>query len=239
MKTVYWAAWDQKDMLDEMFLGYSDPINVLHDLQSNINKENKMDNFLNCPAFTSQHKNTFLFNSPTCVDVSFIDNYVRNNLPTHVPFNERTFVYKQPSLLKSKTIRVAANWIFFCEEKLEMESMHPYMHKTPISDYGFYVPGGFDISQWFRPLEFAFQMWEDCDNFKVNFNDPLMYVRFNTSEKIQLKKFMLTPELFNMSMSCVRLKSYVRQRNLQKLYDIFTGTRLHTKILQEIKKNIM
>jgi hypothetical protein len=70
VKTVYWAAWDQKDMLDEMFLGYSDPVNVLQDLQSNMNKENKMDNFLNCPAFTNQYKNAFLFTSPTNIDVS-------------------------------------------------------------------------------------------------------------------------------------------------------------------------
>lgn len=239
MKTVYWAAWDQKDMLDEMFLGYSDPINVLQDLQSNINKDNKMDNFLNCPAFTSMHKNTFMFKSPTNIDVSFKGEYIKNNMSEHTPFNERTFVYKAPSLLGACTVRAAANWIFFCEEDLEIESMHPFMHNTPISQQGFYVPGGFNISQWFRPLEFAFQMWEGCEDFKINYNDPLIYVRFNTSERVVLKKFNLTDELHSMSMKCVRLKSYVRQRNLQKLYDIFTESKMHKQIAKEIKKNLM
>lgn len=239
MKTVYWAAWDQKDMLNEMFLGYSDPVNVLQDLQSNMNKKNKMDNFLNCPAFTNQYKNTFLFSSPTNIDVSLNNQYVRNNIPPHIPFNERTFVYKQPSLLNSQTVKAAANWIFFCEDSLVMESMHPFMHNTPVSKYGFYVPGGFDISQWFRPLEYAFQMWEGCNDFKISQNDPLMYIRFNTLEKVELKKFYLTPELFDLSMSCVRLKSYWRQRNLGKLYDIFTRSKIQKKIIEEIKKNLM
>ena len=120
-----------------------------------------------------------------------------------------------------------------------MESMHPFMHNTPVSKYGFYVPGGFDISQWFRPLEYAFQMWENCNDFKISQNDPLMYVRFNTLEKVELKKFYLTPELFDLSMSCVRIKSYWRQRNLGKLYDIFTQSKIQKKIIEEIKKNLM
>jgi|TARA_R110002124_G_scaffold199059_5_gene365881 hypothetical protein len=239
MKTVYWAAWDNKDMLDEMFLGYSNPVNVLHDLQSNINKENKMDNFLNCPAFSNQYKNTFMLKSPTTIDVTFKDNYIRNNLPEHIPFNQKSFIYKQPSLVGAKTIKAAANWIFFSEDNLVMETMHPSMHNTPVSEYGYYVPGGFNISQWFRPIEYAFQMWEGCEKFKVNHNDPMMYVRFNTTERIELKKFTLSPKLFDMSMSCVRLKTYVRQRNLQKLYDIFTESKMRSQILKEIKENLM
>ena len=239
MKTVYWAPWDQKDMLDEMFLGYSEPVNVLQQLQSKINKENKMDNFLSCPAFKNVHKNTFMLKSPTNIDVTFTDKYIKNNIPSHIPFNERTLVYKQPTLLGARTVRAAANWIFFCEESLEMESMHPFMHNTPVSNQGFYVPGAFNISQWFRPLEYAFQMWEGCDYFKINYEDPLMYVRFNTLEKVELKKFDLTPELLSMSMKCVRLKSYVRQRNLQKLYNIFTESKMHKQILKEIKTNLM
>ena len=89
MKTVYWAPWDFKEMYSEMFLGYTDPINVFNDLNKKINKENKMDNFLNCPAFVNISKNTFMFTSPTNVDLTFIDGHIRNNFPEHVPFNQK------------------------------------------------------------------------------------------------------------------------------------------------------
>ena len=62
MKTIYWAPWGHpSNELAERFLSYSDPVNVLQDLQSSINKENKSDNFLNCPAFVNQYKNAYLF----------------------------------------------------------------------------------------------------------------------------------------------------------------------------------
>jgi len=239
MKTVYWAPWDFKDMYTEMFLAYSDPVNVFHDLSKKINKENKMDNFLNCPAFVNVSKNTFMFTSPTNVDLTFLDDRIRNNMSEHIPFNQKTFIYKSPSLLNARTVRLAANWIFFSEDDLFIESMHPYMHETSVTNYGFYVPGSFNISKWFRQLEYAFQMKEGCNEFKVSQGDPLLYVKFNTDEKIELKKFNLSDKLFDMSMSCVRLKSYWRQRQLSKLYDIFIQSKMKKNILNEIKNNLM
>lgn len=239
MKVVYWSPWDFKDMYNEMYLGYTDPINVFNDISKSINKENKMDNFLNCPAFVNSAKNTFLFTSPTNADLTFIDGHIKNNLPDHIPFNQRTFVFKSPSLLNARTVRLAANWIFFSEDDLEMESIHPYMHSSPVTDYGYYVPGSFNINKWFRPLEYAFQMKPNCDNFKVSQGDPLMYVKFNTKEKVELRKFHLSDKLFDMSMSCIRLKSYWRQRQLSKLYELFVNAKMNKSILNEIKKNLV
>lgn len=236
MKTIYWAPWGHpSNELAERFLSYSDPVNVLQDLQSNINKENKSDNFLNCPAFVNQYKNAYLFKSPTFADIEIQPNGIVGNNGT----TSKHLISKQPSLLNAHTIKVYANWIFFCEDTMHMESMHPFMHETSASKYGYYVPGGFDISQWFRPLEYAFQMYPNCNKFKINQDEPMLYVRFNTNERIQFKKFQMNEELFNYSISCVRLKDFWHQRNLKKLYEMFNASKIKKSILSQIKNNIM
>ena len=238
-KVVYWAPWDNPNYYAQRFLGYSDPINVLSDRLQKTNKENKADNFFSCPAFVNFVKNTYLFTSPGNCDLEFKEDYIIPKNNTSVPYDNNAVVFKAPSMKNAYTIRFAAQWIFFSEDDLTIESQHPYLHKTQVSDYGFYVPGSMNISTWFRPLEYAFQCWEGVNKFKVSQNDPLMYVKFNTSENITLKKFYLTEELFNLSMSCVRLKDYWRERNLKKLYNIFEASKIRNKILKEIKQNIM
>jgi len=236
MKTVYWAPWGHPSSeLAERFISYSDPVNVLQDLQLLNNKNNKQDNFLNCPAFVNQYKNTFMFKSPTFADIEIRG----NEIVGHNGTTNKHLITKQPSLINSHTIKVYANWIFFCEEELHMESMHPFMHRTTASNHGYYVPGGFDISQWFRPLEYAFQLFPDETKFKINQDEPMIYVRFNTTDRIQLKKFRLSQELFDHSISCVRLKDFWHQRNLKKLYEMFNQSRIKKNILKEIKNNIM
>jgi hypothetical protein len=82
-------------------------------------------------------------------------------------------------------------------------------------------------------------MWDNVDTFSVRANDPLMYVNFLTDEKVELKKFYLTKELYDLSMSCVRLKTYRRDRVLSKLYNMFSNSGIKNRILKEIKNNLI
>jgi hypothetical protein len=66
-----------------------------------------------------------------------------------------------------------------------------------------------------------------------------MYANFLTDEKVELKKFYLTKELHDLSISCVRLKAYRRDRVLSKLYNIFSDSGIKNKILKEIKNNLI
>jgi hypothetical protein len=239
MKTVYWAPWGNPDSYSEFFLSYDEPVRLPEDLKIRHNKENTSDNYFRCPAFVDSIKNTFLVNSPTSVNITIGDGYLRNNLPPDYSYDQRLFAVKQASCKNAHTIRYYANWIFFTEESLLIHSTPPYMHKTPVNNSGYYVPGSFDISQWFRPLEYAYQMWDNVDTFSVRANDPLMYVNFLTDEKVELKKFYLTKELYDLSMSCVRLKTYRRDRVLSKLYNIFSNSGIKSRILKEIKNNLI
>jgi hypothetical protein len=113
------------------------------------------------------------------------------------------------------------------------------MHKTELTNSGYYVPGTFDISKWFRPLEFAFQLWPGENNFKAAEDDPLLYVKFDTEEKLNLQEFYMTPEIYSISNSCISLKNFSRVKALNKLYDIFRGSGMQNKLLKEIQKNII
>jgi hypothetical protein len=239
MKTVYWAPWGDPTTYSELFLAYDPPIKLTEDLKTRNNKENAADNYFRCPAFVDSIRNTFLFTSPSNVDITIGDGYLRNNLPQNVSYDQRLFTVKQASCRDAHTIRYYANWIFFSEDPLLIHSTPPFMHRSPVNNTGYYVPGSFDISQWFRPLEYAYQMWDNVDTFSVRATDPLMYVNFLTDEKVELKKFYLTKELYDLSMSCVRLKTYRRDRVLSKLYNMFSTSGIKNRILKEIKNNLI
>lgn len=235
--TVYWAPWGPLEYYANTFLSYKDPIKVLEDLSANNNTQNKFDNFFKCPAFINSVKNTYLFTSPSNSDVTFSEsNRVFNRLAEPAPY---VTGLKAESMTNRFTIKYDANWIFFCEEPLYVHSTPPFMHKSIVTDYGFYVPGTYDISQWFRPLEYAFQLWDKTAEFKTVQDEPLMYINFLTSEPIKLQKFYMTKEIYDISMSCIRLKDYRREKNLFKLYELFKNSKIRTKLLTEIKKNVL
>jgi hypothetical protein len=234
--TVYYAVWGDPRLYGSQFLSNGEPYRLLDDIKHKKNTENKSDNFLNCPAFVNSVKNTYVFTSPLDIDCTFEPDGVRNNLSER-SYDENTIVHKNPTLIDARTIKFRSDWIFFCEEELFIHSTPPFLHKSAIGSSGYYVPGTFDISSWFRPLEYAFQMWDNVNRFVTVQDDPVMYVNFLTDHPVQLQKFWMTPEIFELSMSCIRLKSYRKEKNLLKLYDIFRASKIRNRILRLIKEN--
>lgn len=180
-----------------------------------------------------------MFTSPTPADVSLDGTRIINHLPQGIPWDDQLLIYKQPSMGGAITIRFYANWIFFCEDSLQVQTTPPYLHTSDVHKHGFYVPGTYDISSWFRPLEYAFQLWPGHQEFKVEQDEPLLYANFLTDEPVKLQKFYLTEEMVNISLSCVRLKNYRREKNLFKLYDIFKASKIRDRLLKEIKNNLL
>jgi hypothetical protein len=237
--TVYWAPFGEPTDYSKQFLSYRDPIKVLDSLKLKKNSTNKIDNFFNCPAFVNSIKNTYMFTSPTDANLTFSGNQIINNLNPDQFYDRNIVVPKQESMQNAFTVRYNANWLMFSEESVHIHTTPPYLHNSSVTNCGYYVPGTFDISAWFRPFEYAFQMWEGQTQFTTTQDDPLLYVTFLTDEPIILKKFYLSDELYKLSMSCVRLKNYRREKNLLKLYDIFNASKLRSRILKEIKNNLL
>ena len=102
-----------------------------------------------------------------------------------------------------------------------------------------YVPGTYDISKWFRPVEFAFQLWPGVNEFKSVENEPLMYMKFNTEEKIKLHQFKLTDEINGYAKGCMAMKKFSKIKALNSLYDVFLGNKYNKELLELIKKNVI
>jgi hypothetical protein len=237
--TVYWSPWGEQEQYASRFLSYQTPDRLVDGLKQFRNEENRMDNFLMCPAFNNSIKNTFVFRAPTDVNIRFTAREMFNHLDPNRPFDPETIKPKAPSLINSTTVQYKPSWVFFCEETMLMQTSPPYMHQHTVAKHGYIVPGSFDISNWFRPVESAIQLWPNQNEVQINQDDPLLYVNFINSQPVKLQKFYLTNELYDIGMSCVNLKGYRFERSLSKLYNIFQSSRLKNKLLDGIKNNLL
>lgn len=237
MIDVYWSPWVSADIYDGMNMVYEDIYPLSRYYNTLMEKRNIHDNFLKCPAHVNYTKNIYCLPQPFEIN-AVIDRDRITDIATNKASNLNHFYeIKSPSLLDSCTININSSWIFFCEKSLVVESMPAFMHNTGLSKGGFYVPGTFDISKWFRPLDAAIQLWNNTTSISCNRGDPLFYIKFLTDEKINLKRFNLTQDIRNIANGCVQVKRYTTIKNLDKLYQMFTGRGKHKQLLKLIKEN--
>lgn len=241
MINIYWAPWHHPSVYSERHLSYKKkPYWLIEEFNQKNNTSNKVDNFYKCPAFVNLVKNTLVLSNTSNIDINITaDGTIVNNDNEEKSHAPGLFSIKSPSEVNARTVNYSCNWIFFADKPVDIVSSPAYMHNTGLPACGYYVPGTFDISKWFRPLEFAFQMWPGSTKFKMAEDDPLMYVKFNTEEKINLQEFYMTPEIYSISNSCVSLKNFSRVKALNKLYEVFRGSGMREKLLTEIQKNII
>lgn len=241
MITVYWSPWyrDHK-VYAENYLAHYEPEKVYVDLVKQKEEKNIADNYFNCHAFKNFCKNLYSLKNPYTVDLFYEDGRAYSKNPPKTGYDLAiTSQVKQPSVKNSLTVNYCVNWIFFADKPLNLQTLQPWMHKTESSKTSFYVPGTFDISRWFRPIEMACQLFPGEITFKSLEGEPLIYANFLTDEPIVLKKFYLTPELIDMSISCISLKNFKKFKSLNSLYRVFNRTLLQKKILKEIQKNVI
>jgi hypothetical protein len=241
MITIYWSPWyrDYK-LYAENYLTHYEPEKVYPDLVKQKDEQNIADNYFNCHAFKNFCKNLYSLKNPYTVDLFYENGRAYSKNPPKTGYDLAvTSQVKQPSIKDSLTINYCVNWIFFADKPVHLQTLHPWMHKTEASKTSFYVPGTFDISKWFRPIEMACQLFPGKTTFKSLEGEPLIYANFLTDEPIILKKFYLTPELIDMSISCTNLKHFKKFKSLNSLYKIFHKSLLQKKILKEIQKNVI
>ena len=239
MIDVYWSPWSNMDIYEGCNMIYDDPYPLAKYYNSLMEKNNLHDNFLKCPAHVNYTKNIFCLPQPFDIDVVIENGQLIDVAKNKASNLNHFYQMKAPSLVGKNTINIYSNWIFFSEEPLILESMPAFMHNTGLQNSGFYVPGTFDISKWFRPLEGAIQLWDGVTTIKCNAGDPLFYARFMTDEKIRLRRFNLTPEIREISKACMHVKRYKTIKNLDKLYEMFQNRGKHRQLLNLIEQNLV
>jgi hypothetical protein len=239
MKTIYWSPFAQRERYPTVQLIYETPDPLLKDLLPRRNKEANGDNWFQCHAFQESIKNTFILRSP--FDAVFGIDEELGIIPIGQDIknlsNMEFIVKKQSSVIDAHTIAIRGNWIFWSEDSLQITTSNPQYHNKTYD--GYYIGGSFDIGKWFRPVEGAIQLNNNVNAVAIKRHDPLAYIKFNTNEPVQLKRFYLTQELEELHWACVHYKRHEPKRTLSYLYDKFTKRGLDKIITQEIKRNVV
>ena len=87
------------------------------------------------------------------------------------------------------------------------------------------IPGEFDISKWIRPINCAFEVFDTPTTISFKREQPLFMVKFETfnNETIQLKQKIINQDIASAGLSCLTVKDFLPNKNLNYLYKIAEG----------------
>jgi hypothetical protein len=188
MKTVYWASVPEitNDNITKVSeLKYSNPVSIFKDLTP---KEFFGPNAGFCPAIINEGKNTFKINSPIDLDVTFSEDFtgIQSKYSTDFDFIKHFIGPFGPD----KVVQLSSpTYLFFCEESLTMTQLPPYYEQSDFVKNCMGLSATFNINSWFRVVKPAFKLRNDSRRINFDTNTALMYLRFNTEEKIKLVRF--------------------------------------------------
>ena len=241
--TVYWSPWSLPERTANMMLIDFKPTSLMSDIQKRRAKNPiipptgllESGNYQACSALHTFAKNMFILKSPISAGIELDKNgtIIKDSIFSN------WFLERISSVENSFSVDLDIGWLFFSEETLSVEITSPYMHKTTYQDYGFTPAGQMDISSWFRAVPVIFQLWENVKKIKIQEDEPLLYIKFNTDKEIEFKRFIITPGIFNKTRACTGHKENFKFQTLEKLYKIFNSNGLRDQVLKEIKENLI
>jgi len=232
--TVYWSC------LENEWVKASQPENIskkFYEIGITSNDKNSPDAINYCPVFNSYLKNTYAIKS--IYDYKF---KIENNNCFTEDYNQDFFnEHVNIRNIEKKFFSFYQRYIFFTEEdSLEMMAyQYPIFENNKITERCMLLPGQFDIGKYFRNLEFPFILKNDFNEFIVNENDVLYYLKFNTDKKINFKQFKMDSELLYMMQSNRQANLFSKSKkpiSIDLWYKRFKGKKY---ILEKIKQNLL
>jgi hypothetical protein len=200
--------------------------------EQHIKIQDKQSDFFYCPAFSDFAKSTVVLTNPMRTNVPIVQNNSFAKVESVIP----VYQTRDSCLKDHQTLKYNLQWIFFAEDdNVDITLTSPYMDNAPHTLSGSIVPGRFNISDWFRPINLEYNFYPGAKNFTVEEDEALAYVSFNTNKPIQLQRFDLTPELYDIALTLASGTSWESWVPLAKRYKRFKQARLKDSILRRIK----
>lgn len=232
---VYWSIYPEPKL---PLINYEEP----EELSTLINNfdyvtENVKRNFKYCPAVKEMTKNVYRLKFPFEYDLTLTENNVGSSLYDQEFFNKMVLVRS----LEKKHLSFNLGYLFVCEESLEIESSSCHFSDNDFVNKTMLVPGKFNIGKWVRPLDCAFFMKNGFNTLNIKRGDDYSYVKFDTTEKIQLKKFYCTDNLLGLVQNNLKSRDY-KIKPIEKLmhfYKLYEKAKMHKLVMREIKSNLM
>ena len=226
--------------MDEVVVYYGEmrnlPIEEPKLLLSDLSKNDEIfdKNIVKCPSVKNFLKNTFIVYPNSDYEIEYTLSGIKSSFYDQKFFdknvlcrdNTKGFVsYKEPEIL------------FFADENtLNLELLPPFFHS--LSAELKFIPGVFNIGKHLRPLELPI-VFNKPSVLQIFRENPLYYVKFLTTRKIKLKRFMVTKELTDLYVNMVYLRGKTKKTlNLEFYYDLVEKIKYKKKYLSIIKQNL-
>lgn len=243
--TVYWAAAPYDPKSESWSFLYSEPELVNQHFIKDSLPSNKLRI---CPALKDVNKNLFTIKSNFQEDFTIskdaIDNF--DNIPQYAPIsasgNIRLGLQKSRERQYKNYLNYNYNlgWLFFADQSVEMQTFSPFMPPSTPIEGGFLPSGKFDIGKWYRPVNLEYVVPTTSNYFKIDSNQDLIYLKFNTEKKIVFKKYLLTDELRELGKefaeSSIRYGAF---KSLKERYLDAKKSKASEIVLSQIKKNVI
>ena len=241
MIKVYWTRAIAPGSGERHFISplrFQEPIFLNKDIDY---KEFLGPELLHCPGIVEEMTKTVVIKSPVTVDLEYADD---QNLKIHrqdPAFGQIFFGHPQG---KNGIHQLGFGYIFFADKPLMATNLPAYYHDNGYTRNVDAICGSYDIGRWFRPgVRPLFQKKPGTKNININEGDALMYVKFNTEEKIELVEFD-AHELDQLGFhspinACITLKNQLPPTPLNKAYEYFDNARMRQKVLKIIKRNVI
>jgi hypothetical protein len=225
---VYWTQFTALDRITTTNLLFESPKHIWTTLP-----KDGIDSYRACSATKGFFNNTYVINNPIDLELT-----ISNNGTGIVPDDGVVFI-NNPAYSNQHTISLDYSWLFFSEDNINVAIYPPYLHNTTSSKYGAIHAGSFNISKWFRPVVPQYTLWENVNNFKSISGEPIMYVDFQTDDKVELRQFELTPEIVEVVRGVLGFKYILPRTTLKELYHRFISSKRDKRLLKLIKENIL
>ena len=233
MITIYWGA---NTSASPEGIRADAPESILQKLFRHKNSKELVGDgdYKKCPALIDELINVYGLKSYFDYTLQFGKDGVSS------PDYDQEFFNRYFQVKSSNLFFYRINFAFFTEEpSLEMSLLPAYMEDNNIVNNTIMLPGKIDIGKYFRGVEFAFHMKQNCNEITFNRKEVFFYIRFHTNKKVQFKQFLWTPvldEATNLILSAKNFKYDLM--NLEYYYDIFYRFNFKKKILKSIKENL-
>ena len=196
-----------------------------------------------CPAIVDDLKNVFVIKSPVDIQIE-VDNQINklNVLKQELDFAKAFLGDPQG---KWGIHQLGMGYLFFAEKSLVATQLPAYYDENDFTKWTHTISSSFDIGNWFRVAgKPAFMIKQDAKTIDIKEGDPLIYYKFNTTEKIKLIEFD-DQELQRLNEKspewmCSTLKDHTdKVLTLEKCYAYFNQYKMRQRILKLIKRNII
>lgn len=192
-----------------------------------------------CPAWREYYKNTFVVDAPFDLTIQS-DGDGGYTYDSSIPLqNSRAHMVHVDG---AHTVQLRIQDLVFADAPLMAEQLQPTLIGNTFHKKIDMVSGAFNIGKWLRPLNFAFQTFVgEPTTIEIKRGDPLYFLRFDTTEDIEIKKFKPSPRIYELLNQC----GYVKDartgaaKALEMYYKLFLGRNTQKDALSEIRKNLL